>query len=112
MMGEDAVIIVDRAQKGRELALQRGDVEAGAQVPEQAGAKFLGRGAGNGEADQRIAALDRAGGEAGIGDEQLRQDRRRPGEGDPRRGQPTDLDRKSTRLNSSHKYATRITYSS
>src|SRR3546814_14200448 len=63
MMGEDAVIIVDRAQKGRELALQRGDVEAGAQVPEQAGAKFLGRGAGTGEADKRIAALDRAGGE-------------------------------------------------
>ena len=60
MMGEDAVIIGHGAQEGRELALQRGDVEAGAEVPEQIGAIFGGRGAGQWQADQRIAGVDRA----------------------------------------------------
>jgi hypothetical protein len=76
MVGEDAVIIVDRAQERRELALQRRDVEAGAKVPEQVSAIFGGRGSGDRQADQRIAAFDRPGPEIGLGQEDLSRRRR------------------------------------
>src|SRR5207253_402980 len=80
MMGEDGVVIRDGPQIGRELALQRRDVEARPQVPEQVRAIF-GRGrAGQRQADEWIAALDRRRRINGRDEEDLRRRGRRRGE--------------------------------
>ena len=82
---QQAVIIVDRAQIGRELALQCGDVEARAQVPEQVRAIFGRRCARDRQADDRVAAVDRTLLEGRVVDEQLGARRGRHGCRDHRR---------------------------
>jgi hypothetical protein len=72
MMGEDRVVIVDGTQIRRELALERGDIEPGAQVPQQRGA-LLGWGCPRDRnADESVAGIEGSTLEIRIVYEQLR----------------------------------------
>jgi len=80
MMGDHGVVVADRQQGRFELALQRGDVDRGAQVPGEAGLDLVGRGAGQAQRGGGGFVGQGRGRHVGRRPEELRGSRLRDGE--------------------------------